>query len=282
MQWISEATAATFEVEVLERSETAVVLVDFWAPWCNPCRVLGPILEAAVAARQGEVWLVKVNTDKEPQLAQQFGIQGIPAVKALLQRKVVNEFVGVRDRAAVDAFLDRVCPSAEEKAMQHAEALLAEGKPEEVEEVLQPALQSHLYGDEAMLLLARAHLEQRAYEQALAVLNDIPEESLVATTVSSLRARIDLLKSAAGQDVSSYRLRVEQHPNDSEARWILAGAHYLRDEQEEALENLLALLQRDRTYRQDGARRAMLSIFDELAPDHDLVQTFRRQMQIYL
>jgi putative thioredoxin len=283
MSWIVEATTATFVREVVERSLSVPVLVDFWAAWCNPCRVLGPILEQAVGARQGDVVLVKIDTDQNQALAQQLGIQGIPAVKAFVDGRVVDEFVGVLERREVDAFIDKICPSAEERALRQSEHLLAQGEADQVSAVLEPALGSREHGDKARLLLARAHLAQGQHDQVLKVLDQIDTDSMEAEQVESLRIRTELLR-AAGQaaDVEAQRQRVEQAPADADARWALAGALLAAGKHPEALDALLELLQRDRQYRDDGARRAMLAIFDQLGADSDLAREYRRKLQIYI
>jgi putative thioredoxin len=282
MQWMSEASAASFGKEVLERSATQLVLVDFWAAWCQPCRMLSPVLEAAVEARGGPVWLVKVNTERDPTLAAQFRVQGIPAVKAFLGGRQVDEFVGLRDRRFVDAFLDRLLPSGEESALQQAAALLGRGEPQQAAAALGPALSSPRHRDEALLLRARSHLARGAFDEAEEDLAAIAKESLAAPHAALLSVRISLLRAANGADLSGRRAEVEQRPDDSDARWTLAGSLLAGGQPADALEQLLELLQRDRAYRDDAARRAMLAILDELGADHDLAREYRRRMQIYL
>lgn len=284
MQWMSEATTATFEQEVIERSKAAVVVVDFWAPTCAPCLMLGPILEEAVAARDGAVWLVKVNTQHSRELVLGLKIQSIPNVKAFVDGKIVDEFVGLRDRRTVDAFLDRIIPSPEDRALRRAAELLAGGDAPQIAAVLEPALASPHHRDEALLLLAQAHLARQAYDEALEVLAKIPEESLLASEASALQAKSELLGAAAAADTEEAALRQElqQNPDDTAARWRLAGTLAADGREQEALDELLELLQRDRAYQDDGARRAMLAILDGLGPDDDLAREYRRKMQIYL
>jgi putative thioredoxin len=282
MQWMSEATTATFEQEVIERSKQTVVVVDFWAPTCAPCLMLGPILEEAVAARDGGVWLVKVNTMHSRELVLGLKIQSIPAVKAFVDGRIVDEFVGLRDRRTVDAFLDRVLPSPEDRALQRAVVLLAGGDAAQVSEVLEPALDSPHHRDDALLLLAQAHMVRRAYDESLEVLAKIPEESLLANEASALRAKSELLGGAEGTDEAALRQTLQQNPADTDARWRLAGTLAADGREQEALDELLELLQRDRAYRDDGARRAMLAILDGVGTDDDLAREYRRKMQIYL
>lgn len=281
-KYISEATQQTFAQEVIERSRQMPVLVDFWADWCAPCRMLGPMLEQAVEARAGAVWLVKVNTDQEQQLAVHFGIRGIPAVKAFVDGQLADEFVGVRDRPAIDAFIDQLAPAPEEQALRQAEQLLEARQAAEVPAVLEPALSSPHQRDAALLLKARALYALGQSEQAEAALDAVDEGSLVADQVSALRAHGQLVGAADGADLARLRGEVEGRPDDLDARWILAGGLLRDGHHEEALEQLLELLQRSRSYREDGARRAMLAIFDELGPEHDLSREYRRKLQIFI
>lgn len=282
MKWMSEASTATFQQEVMDRSASLLVLCDFWGPSCKPCRALSPLLEAAVEARGGEAWLVKVNVEKEPALAVRYRVQGIPAVKAFRSGRVVDEFVGLRDRHFVDAFLARLLPSAEEKALQQAELLLRRGEPERVEEALRPALGSARHVDEARLLLARSQVALGELDAAALTLQQIPSESLVASSAAQLSARLELLSAADGADLAARRREVEAQPESSDRRWRLAASLLASGKPGEALEQLLELLQRDRSYREDGARRAMLGIIDELGADHELAREYRRRMQVYL
>ena len=275
MQWISEATTETFELEVIKRSASTLVLVDFWAEWCNPCKVLGPILEAAVAHRGGQVWLVKINSDHNQELAQRFNIRGIPAVKAFVEGQLVGEFVGATDRRGVDAFIDKVSPSEQEQALGRARALLAAKEPEGVPALLEPVLQSPPHREQAALLVARAQLDAGALDAAEQSLDAI-ERAVEVDQLERLRLRLELLRSAAAAASSG-----EPPPDEPEARWSLASQHYAAGRHREALEALLELVQLDRGHREDGARRAMLAIFDDLGPTHELVREFRRQLQIY-
>jgi putative thioredoxin len=283
MSYVSEADTATFQQEVLDRSRQVPVLVDFWAEWCGPCRTLGPLLEQVVQDRQGQVWLVKVDTDQNPELAQQFGIRGIPAVKAFVDGQLADEFVGALPRAEVEAFVDRLCPSGEEQALERGRALLQQGQAQEVPGALQPALDSPHHREQALVLVARAQLQQRDYEAARAALEQLPEGGgLAADEAKHLRLRLELASAADGIDETRQRERLERHPEDLDARWALASRLHEEGRTEEALEQLLELLQRSRAYRDDGARRAILALLDELGPDSDLARSFRRQLQIYL
>ena len=283
-QWISEATTATFEQEVLERSRRMPVLIDFWAPWCGPCQVLGPALEEAVEARGGAVWLVKVNIDDNPDIASAFQVKGVPTVKAVLDGAVVNEIVGALDRRGVEEFIDSAFPSAEDQALSQAEALLTSGEADQVAPTLAAALDSPGHRDRANLLLARADVARGKPAEAEAALARLPAGSPELQEAEPLRLRLDMLRAAEGADEQELRRRLEgtDEPAAAEARWALAGKLLSQGKHEDALELLLELLIKDRRFRDDGARKAMLAIFEELGIHHDVSRKYRRQMQIYL
>lgn len=281
-QWTSDATEATFEQEVLERSKSTPVLVDFWAEWCAPCRTLGPTLEAAVEARKGAVWLTKVNVDENPGLSAEFGIRGIPTVKAFFGGRFVGEFVGLRDRRDIDAFIDRLQPSAEEEAFKKAAALLGERRYDEALAALEVALASEPHRDAALLLVAQIQVARDDFAQARSALEQISAGSLVESEAQNLLVRIELMESGRTEDEERLRQRVLKDGADTAARWSLAGKLLARGAVDETLETLLEIVQADRGYREDGARRAMLSIFDTLGSDNDLTREYRRRLQIYV
>ncbi len=273
MQWESDASADTFEQEVLERSRSMPVIVDFWAPWCAPCRVLGPTLQAAVEARGGQVWLVKVDVEQHQSLGRRYGVSGIPAVKAFVDGRPVDEFVGLLDRRAVEAFLDRVAPSPEDRALGEARRQ-GELTASELEAVLAPALEHPHRRDEALLVLAEHHLGAGDLDGAEQALRQIAPESLLGERAALERTRVDLLRAG--------RAAPTGEDSSPEARWSRAGALLAAGNERDALEELLELLQRDRRFREGGARRAMLAILADETADPELAREFRRRMQIYL
>lgn len=281
-KWISEATEQTFEEEVLERSHRTAVLVDFWAAWCGPCRALTPALEAAVASRGGDLWLVKVDVEQSPELAARYGVQGVPAVKAFVDGEVRSEFVGAQDRVAIDDFINALVPSAEDAALEQGRVLLASDRPGEVENVLLPAFQSARHRDQGLLLLARAKMAGGDYLASIEALDEIPEGSAVFDKAHALRLKLELEGAGGRDDLSSLMAKLEAAPDDLDTRWALAGRQLSSGNVRDALTSLLELLKRDRRYREDGARRAMLAVFEDIGVHHDLANEFRRQMQIYM
>lgn len=279
--WIVDVDQTTFEREVIEQSRTVPVLVDFWAEWCGPCRTLGPLLEAAIEARGGAVRLAKLNTDQNQQLAGSFGIRGIPTVKAFVDGRVADEFVGVRDRRGIDAFIDGVCPSDEDRALQQATQKVAAGDFAGAATLASPLVASAKHREAALLVLGEAQAAMGQVEEARATLDQITAEGPYAAQADALHVRIEL-RQAAGRDEPSLREALAKDPEDLDARWALIATLIEGGQVAPALDELLELLQRGRKYREDGARRAMLAIFTMLGVDDPLVHEYRRRMQIYL
>lgn len=281
-EWIKEATADDFESLVVEASRQRPVIVDFWAPWCGPCKALTPVLEAAVEARAGQVALVKVNTDENQALAMRFNIRGIPAVKIFVDGGVVEEFVGAVDKHAIDLVLDRVIPSEAARTLKKARELLSSDQVDQIPALLDPLVNDPVHQDDALLLIAKAYAAQRDYERALETLATIDRGVAAYEEAEALRVRLLLIKSAGACPFEACRQAVESNPDDLEARWALAGHQLDGGNFAGALEELMAVLQRDRTFHDDGARRAMVAIFDALGSADSLTQEYRRRMQIYL
>lgn len=256
-----------FDRQVLARSHTVPVVVDFWAPWCGPCRSLGPILEELARGADGRGELVKVNTDEHPELASTFGISSIPAVKLFVKGEVVDEFVGALPRREIQRWLDRALPSPRAPRLAAARALLEEGKPVEAAALLETVLATEPGNSEARVWLARAILGATP-ERVEALLEPNGEDSEWASTAVALRTLARLL------------LRAGTPPGlpDAPAResYLAGAAAVRRGDWDAALQGFLGVLERQKDYDHGSAREACRAIFQLLGPRHPVVERHYR------
>jgi len=276
-QWTIEVSEAEFETAVLDRSLEVPVMVDFWAPWCGPCRVLGPVLEELAEEYAGDFVLAKVNVDESPSLAGALGIQGIPVVKLFRDGEIKSEFTGALPEPAVREFLSRFLPSAADKQAQRAAQFEQDGKGSEAKTLYQEILDADPNHAKALLGLSRLLMDEGNNQAALAHLDRI---SLVADQrkeADRLTARIKLGEGGA-QDEAALRAKVNSEPNNLAARFELAQALAGMEKYEEALTEFLSIVKTDRGFQDDGGRTAMVQIFEVLGSDHPLTDRFRSEL----
>jgi len=256
------------------------VVVDFWAPWCGPCRVLGPMLEREVAALGGKVEMVKINTDLNPELASALQIQGIPAVKAFADGRVADEFVGAQSLEAVRAFLDRLVPSEASVKLGQARAALAEKRADDAAVLLRAVLDDRELGDEATWELARLEITRGRAADAAPLLERLEQGPLADRAASLRRLAGFAAEAAAFGGADKARAAIAADDKNWAARYALACALATEGDYRGALEELLVIVARQRKFRDDAARLAMLALFEHLGSENDLVHDYRRQLQI--
>jgi putative thioredoxin len=274
-----DVTEANFMQEVIEVSRRVPVLVDFWAPWCGPCRSLGPILEKLAAEYQGRFRLAKVNSDENQALAGQFGVRGIPNVKAVVGGQIVNEFTGALPESAVREFIDALLPSPAEPLRLEAQAARARGEGDATRKLLLQAIRLDPKHEQARLDLVDVLLDAGDLAEAQRLLDEIAEQGKDRGRVDSLAARLALAQGAAsGADEATLRARIAADAADLAARQDLANLLALKHDYRGALEELLEMVRRDRAFQDDAGRKTMLQIFNLLGSDNDLVREYRGRL----
>lgn len=275
--WTIEAGEDNFEADVLERSHEIPVLVDFWAPWCGPCRVLGPVLEKLADEYSGKFVLAKINVDESPSLAGAFGVQGIPAVKLIKDGEIAGEFTGALPEPAVREMLSRYLPSEYDEQADEAADLEEQGKPAEAQAIYQSILDAEPTHAKSLLGLGRVLMNAGDRDDALKNLERISPAAEERKIADRLIARLQL-QGDQSADEATLRQKLAAQPDSLEARFELAQALAANEKFEEALSEFLDIVKSDREFRDDGARKAMVQIFDVLPPDDPLIDKYRSEL----
>ncbi len=267
-----------FQQVVIEGSRKVPVVVDFWAEWCGPCRVLKPILEKLAEEYQGKFILAKVNADQNPDLAASFGVRGIPSVKAFVDGRVVDEFSGAIPEAAVREFLERIIPSPAEELRRKAAAQRAVGDTAGALQTLAEAARLDRTNEDVRLDAAEILLDLGQTEEAARLLDSLSPATRMEDRPQQLLARLTFARSAqAGQDEQSLRSRIAANPDDMETRLQLANLLVAAGRHAEGMDELLEMVRRDRHWKDEAARKTMLSVFNLLGAS-PLVSEYRRKL----
>lgn len=285
---VKDTTTKDFVVDVIEASKAQPVLVDFWAPWCGPCKQLTPIIEKVVREAKGKVKLVKMNIDDHPAIPGQMGIQSIPAVIAFKSGRPVDGFMGALPESQVKQFVERLLggalgPSDTEQVLAAADELLAAGDVTQAVQAYSAVLEMEKDNIRALAGMAQAYLKAGEPEQAKALLNAAPADKASDPALAAARAAIELAeKSAALGDLAPLMARVEADPNDHQARFDLAVGLAAAGKKEEAADHLLEIVRKARSWNDDGARKQLVQFFEAWGPTDDATIYGRRRLSSIL
>lgn len=280
--WIVETQADRFQEDVLDRSKQVPVVVDFWAPWCGPCRMLGPILERLAEEYGGRFVLVKANTDEMPEIAMAFGVEVVPMVFALRNGAVVDHFRGVLPEAEVRAWLERVLPSEAELLTAQARHL-ERTDPQAAEDTYRKVLERSPNAVSAKVGLARTVLARGRLDEARQIIEELAQVGALDAEGERLQAEIHLRsQSAQPGGVEAARAAAAANPENLDLQFQLAQALAAAGQHAEAMEICLAIIQRDRRGLGEKARELMVHLFHLLGPDSELTSTYRRKLALAL
>ncbi len=284
---IKDATEASFMADVVEASQTVPVIVDFWAPWCGPCKTLGPQLESAVRAANGAVKMVKINVDDAQAIAGHLQIQSIPTVFAFYQGQPIDRFEGAVPQSELNAFVDRVIAAGGgtspaddlNAAVEAAEEMLAAGDASDAAQTFAAIVEEDESHAGAYGGLVRSHIALNDLDQAEAILNGASAEISTAPELEAAAAQLELARQAAGAGpVDDLQAAVSADENDHQARFDLAQALHANGDAEGAVNQLLELFRRDRDWNEGAAKTQLFTVFDALKPNDPVAMTGRRKL----
>jgi len=284
---IKDTTTEAFMVDVVEESNTQPVIVDFWAPWCEPCKQLTPVIEKAVQDAAGKVKLVKMDIDKYPEISGQMGVKSIPAVVAFSEGRPVDGFMGMQGETEIKAFIERIAgpagPDNEGVLLEEAEKLLAAEEFQNAAGNFSAVLQTNQTNLTAIAGLARCALGLGDIAQATEFLKMVPEDKAEDPIIKGVLAQIALLEKAADMDdLEPLRARIAADENDHQARFDLAIALSAEGKRQDAADELLEIIARDRSWNDDGARKELLTFFEAWGPAEAATKSARRKLSSIL
>ena len=289
---VIDLTSETFIQEVIEKSKSIPVIVDFWAPWCEPCKQIAPILENLVLSEEGRVILTKLNIDDNPEIAQQLQIQSIPAILGFHNGQPVDGFVGVQPESSIKAFVQKLAslngPSENDISMEEGRELYKNKSYNEALEIFGKVAQSEPDNISALSMIANCYLGIGETDIATEIISNIEgEDKEKNQEYLSAKSQIDILNKAQEKGIDENELNnlidiVDKEPNNHQARFDIAINSTAKNNHEEAIKNLLYIIEKDRLWNDEAARKSLLEIFNALGPNHDLVVDGRKKLSSIL
>lgn len=289
---VKDSDTETFVVDVIDASNETPVIVDFWAPWCGPCKQLTPVLEKVVREARGAVRLVKINTDENQELAAQMRVQSIPSVFGFVKGRPVAAFSGAQPESQVKAFVQRlvqsaggkVGPSPVEQAVAQAEEALARNDTGTASAIFAQVLAHDPNNAGSIAGLVKCHIAAGNIAEAKKVLERAPAGVANNAAITAAKTAVELAEQSAqsASQATEFRQRLAQNPNDHQARLDLAMALYGSGERETAIDELLEIVRRDRLWNEEGARKQLVKLFEALGPTDPLTVSARRRLSSLL
>jgi putative thioredoxin len=286
---IKNGSTATFMADVIDGSKDQAVIVDFWAPWCGPCKQLGPALEKAVKDQRGAVKLVKINVDENQELAQQMRIQSIPAVYAFKGGRPVDGFVGALPESQIKQFVGKLAggtagPSPIEEALAMAKEAIAAGDQEQADEIYEQIIEHEPENADAIAGLAKSEIARKDLAAATQRLAKVPARGAAHAEIQAARAALELAEAGQKNQGATAELeaRLQANPQDHQARLDLAGALFAAGERERAIDELLDLVKRAREWNEQAARKQLVKFFEALGHADPLTVDARKRLSSIL
>lgn len=285
--FVFDVETQDFETRVIKASMEKPIIVDFWAPWCGPCKQLMPVLEAAVNDAKGGVLLAKVNIDNNPELAQALRIQSVPTVMAFFQGQVVTGFAGARPASEIKTLIEQLVQLARQGApdaldipasLQAAAQSLSEGDPATAQAIYAQILQQDEKNVDAYCGLVRTFIAAGQFDHAQQIVDNAPEAIAWNPNFAAAKTALDLALQFQGGDTGKLRAALDKNPADHQARFDLAHAQFAAGQQEQAIDSLLEIITRDRAWNDDAARKELLKFFDAIGPADPLTAAGRKKL----
>ena len=288
---IKDSDASNFIADVIEASQDTPVVVDFWAPWCEPCKQLGPQIEKAIKAKGGSVKLVKINVDENQEIAAQLQVQSIPAVFAFKEGRPVDGFVGAQPESQIKAFIDRLAgesgPSPIDLALEEAASLVAEGNHVEAHTIFEQIMGHDPANTAAIAGAIRCHVNLGQLAEGRLILDSLDPNIQSQADIAGAKAALELAEETAAltngsADMEELKTRIETTPTDHEARYELGCALWAVGQRDEAINELLEIVRQDREWKDAAARKQLLKYFDAMGPSDPLTVEARSQLSSLL